>query len=87
MMKMNKTGFVNELSKQLSLSVEKCTVINDILEENFFISKKSKPKIVDELMNKLNISNDEAVNIYNVSVKILNSEIKNKLRRPFGIKD
>lgn len=87
MMKMNKTGFINELSKQLSLSVEKCAVINDILEENFFISKKSKPKIVDALMNKLNINNDEAVNIYNVSVKIFNSELKNKLHHPFGSKD
>lgn len=87
MMKMNKTGFINELSKQLLLTEEKCIVINDILEKNFFISKKSKPKIIDELMNKLNINNDEAVNIYNVSVKIFNSELKNKFHHPFGKKD
>ncbi len=87
MMKMNKTGFINELSKQLSLSVEKCAVINDILEENFFISKKSKPKIIDELMNRLDINLDSAENIYDVSVKIYNSELKNKLHHPFGSKD
>lgn len=84
---MNKTGFINELSKQLSLSVEKCAVINDILEENFFISKKSKPKIIDELMNRLDINLDSAENIYDVSVKIYNSELKNKLHHPFGSKD
>lgn len=87
MMKMNKTGFINELSKQLSLSVEKCAVINDILEENFFISKKSKPKIVDELMRRLDISSDSAENIYDVSVKIVNDEVKNKIKHPFGNKD
>lgn len=87
MMKMNKTGFINELSKQLSLSVEKCAVINDILEENFFISKKSKPKIVDELMRRLEISSDSAENIYDVSVKIVNDEVKNKIKHPFGNKD
>lgn len=84
---MNKTGFINELSKQLSLSVEKCAVINDILEENFFISKKSKPKIVDELMRRLDISSDSAENIYDVSVKIVNDEVKNKIKHPFGNKD
>lgn len=87
MMKMNKAGFINELSKQLSLSVEKCAVINDILEENFFISKKSKPKIVDELMRRLDISSDSAENIYDVSVKIVNDEVKNKIKHPFGNKD
>lgn len=84
---MNKAGFINELSKQLSLSVEKCAVINDILEENFFISKKSKPKIVDELMRRLDISSDSAENIYDVSVKIVNDEVKNKIKHPFGNKD
>lgn len=87
MMKMNKAGFINELSKQLSLSVEKYAVINDILEGNFFISKKSKPKIVDELIRRLDISSDSAENIYDVSVRVLNSEIKNKLHHPFGRKD
>lgn len=87
MMKMNKAGFINELSKQLSLSVEKCAVINDILEENFFISKKSKPKIVDELMRRIEISSDSAENIYDVSVKIVNDEVKNKIKHPFGNKD
>lgn len=84
---MNKAGFINELSKQLSLSVEKCAVINDILEENFFISKKSKPKIVDELMRRIEISSDSAENIYDVSVKIVNDEVKNKIKHPFGNKD
>lgn len=87
MMKMNNKGFINELSKRLLLTEEKCIIINEILEENFFISKKSKPNIIDELMSKLDITRDSAENIYDVSVQVLNSEIKNKLRHPFGSKD
>ncbi len=87
MMKMNNKGFINELSKQLLLTEEKCIVINEILEDNFFISKKSKPKIIDELMNRLDINRDSAENIYDVSVRVFNGELKNKLRHPFGNKD
>lgn len=81
--KMNNTGFINELSKQLSFPPEKCNIINNILEENFFISKKNRGKIIDELMKQLNVSQADAENIYGVSVKIFNNEVKNKLKHPF----
>lgn len=84
MKKMNKNGFIEKLSARLSYSSEKCTVINGILEENFFISKKSKVKIIDELIRRLEISECEAEQIYSVSVEIINDEVKNKLKRPFG---
>ncbi len=80
-MKMNKTGFINEISKQLSYSKEKCIMINDILENNFFISKRNKDKIVDEFMQKLKASSEEAIKIYDTAVKIIKDEVKNKLKQ------
>lgn len=84
---MNRTSFVNKLSACLSYPEDKCVIINNILEENFFISKKSKGKIVQELMNKLNICEEEALNIYGASVKLVNDEVKNKIKHPFKNKD
>ena len=42
MKRMNKKEFLNELSKQAHLNENKAILVNDILEENFFISKKIK---------------------------------------------
>lgn len=83
-MKMNKTKFISELSKRLSYEEEKCIIINDILENHFFLSKKNKDKIIEALMEQLEIDKDEATIIYETAVKIVNEEIKNKLKHPFG---
>ncbi len=81
--KMNKTGFINELEKQTNYPKEKCMIINNILEEKFFISKKSKDKIINAIHNKLEVSNEEANRIYEIATRIVKEEIKNKLKHPF----
>ncbi len=86
-MKMNKREFINELSVTLSYSDDKCIIINDILENNFFISKKNKDKIIGEFIQKLNVNNEEAIKIYDIAVKIVKDEVKNKLKHPFKSKD
>lgn len=86
-MKMNKTEFINELSKRLSYSEEQCIIINDILETNFFISKKNREKIIEDLIQRLNIENTQAEDIYSTAVSIFNEEIKNKIKHPFKSKD
>jgi len=86
-MKMNKTGFIKELSKVTGYSIDECNVINDVLENNFFISKKSKDKIVNELISSLKINETEANAIYEISKKIINDELKNKLKHPFKSQD
>lgn len=86
-MKMNKTSFIKELSEKLNMDEEKCTIINDILESNFFISKKSKDKIITELINRLSVDEMEANKIYDTAKDIFNSEIKNKLKHPFRSRD
>lgn len=84
---MNKTNFINELSMQLSYSKEMCVTINDILESNFFLSKKNKDKIIEEFIQKLDVNNEEATKIYDVSIEIVKDEIKNKLKHPFKNQD
>jgi len=84
---MNKNEFINKLSESLHYSKEKCIIINDILESNFFISKKNRDKIVEKLIEQLKINHNEAIKVYDVAVMIIKNEIKNKLKHPFKSKD
>lgn len=81
--KMNKREFIEKLSYELSYTIDECTIINDILESNFFITKKSKDKIIAELVKNLSITEEEAEKIYNTSSSIIKEEIKNKIKHPF----
>ena len=81
---MNKNEFIKELSKMTNYKESDCIIINDILENNFFISKKSKDKIISEIVIQLNVNIEEATNIYNVAKHIVNKQIKDKFRHPFG---
>ena len=84
---MNKEQFIKELSKKLSYDEKECTIINSILEDNFFISKKNKDKIISEIVLKLDVDIDEATRIYDISIKIINEQIKDKIKHPFKNKD
>ncbi len=80
---MNKEKFIEELSNKTKLTKEESLKVNNILENNFFISKKYKDKIISEIVINLNVSIDEATRIYNEAKDIIGSEIKNKLKHPF----
>ena len=84
---MNKKEFLNELSKQTNLTENETILVNDILEKNFFISKKNKDKIISELVIKLDISLDKAIEIYNTCKRIVSDKIKDKLKHPFKNQD
>ena len=86
-MKMNKTEFIHSISEKTGYDIEKSTKINYILESNFFISKKNKDKIINDLMNELNIEELDADNIYNTCIEIITSAIKNKIKHPFRNKE
>lgn len=86
-MNMNKEEFIKELEEKLKYSKEQCILINDILENNFFISKKNKDKIIEELMEKLDIKEQEANNVYEKAIEIVKEEVKHKLKNPFKSKD
>lgn len=81
--RMNKDEFISELSKRTNYSKIDCAIINDVLENNFFLSKKNKDKIIGEIIVELDISIEEASNIYNITKNIVSNQVKEKLKRPF----
>ena len=82
MMKVNKTEFINALSATLSYSFDQCIIINEILEGHFLYFKKNRDKIVEEFIQKLGIDYEEAMKIYDIAIRIINGEIRNKVRHP-----
>ena len=84
---MNKSKFISELSKETGYSEEKCLLINDRLENYFIFSKSNREKIIQDLKIKVNLSEDDAENVYDISMRIIKKEIKNKIRHPFRNRD
>lgn len=81
-MKMNKNGFIKRLQEELYYSEEKCIVIVNILENHFIIGKNNKEKIINDLISN-SFSEGESENIYDISMKIIMLELKNKFKHPF----
>lgn len=85
-MKMNKSEFIKRLKEETNYSEDRCAIVNDILENNFIIGRKNKHKIIHDLISKT-FTEDEAENIYDISINIIISEIKNKIKHPFKNKN
>lgn len=81
---MNKSEFIKKLQNETSFSEERCILINDVLEKHFLVGKNNKNKVITELSEKLLIEENDAEKIYNISNGIILSEVKNKLKHPFG---
>lgn len=84
---MNKSNFIKELSEETGYNKEKCILINNVLENYFIFVKKNKARIIKDLQVKATLSEDDAENVYDISMKIITVEIKDKLRHPFKSKD
>lgn len=84
---MNKTGFIKELSKETGYDEEKCILINNIIENYFIFGRKNKDKIIKELQIKARLNEDDSENVYDISMKIITGEIKNKIKNPFKSQD
>lgn len=84
---MNKNKFIKTLAEKTKLTLSNAETVNNILENNFFISKKSKDKIIKEIVSKLNVSLLDATSIYNIAKEIINEEIKKKVKHPFKSQD
>ncbi len=85
--KMNKSEFIEELEKKTGFDKEYCIKINDALEENFLIGKKNKQKIIASLIEKLNIDEEKANELYEISSSIIVNGIKDRIKHPFKSKD
>ena len=81
---MNKEKFIKELEKVTGLNNIKCSTINDILENHFIIVKNNKEKIINDIINQLSMTYEEAEKIYELSMSIIGTGIKDKLKHPFN---
>ena len=79
--RMNKQAFINELQSRIKLSKDECIIINKTLEKYFILGNKNK--IVNDLEKSLNIEKIKADEIYNISMEIISSSLKQKLKNPF----
>lgn len=86
-MKMNKTKFLKVLSEKTGLNMEDTSLVSNVLDDNFFLSKSNKDKTINAIMNSLNIDLDRATSIYEIVIDIVKTEIKNKLKHPFKKQD
>ena len=84
---MNKNVFIKELAKKTEYDEEKCILINNVIENYFIFGRKNKQRIIKELQIKASINEDESENVYDISIKIIMEEIKNKLKHPFKSQD
>lgn len=84
---MNKNGFIKELSKQTGYDEEKCILINNVIENYFIFGRKNKDKIIQDLQIKASLNEDDSENVYDISMKIITGEMKNKLKHPFKSQD
>ena len=86
-MKMNKTDFLKELSEITKFDMEKCEIINEVIENNCFIGKNNKIKLVDDLVERLGITEQEADDVYEKAMRIIARGLKEKIKHPFKDKD
>ena len=80
---MNKTGFIEAISKEANISKEEAILVSNVLDETFFISKSKKEETINGIIDALNIKYDKAESIYNTCISIFKREIKNKIKHPF----
>ena len=84
---MNKSEFIKKLVDETGYDEAKCSLVNDIFESHFIVGKKGKERITSDFVEQLGLSQEEAETLYEKSINILGSGLKNKLRHPFKSKD
>lgn len=60
-----------KLKKITNRSEEECTIIDEILNSHFLVGKNNKVKIITDFKEKLNLTDEEADNLYNQCSEII----------------
>lgn len=70
-MKMNKKNFIEELMKKTGKSENECIVVNEILENHFIIGHNNKDKIKKDFIEKMQVTEKDADNLYNICAELI----------------
>lgn len=68
---MVKNSMIEELIQKTKKSEEECTIINDILHHHFIIGKNNKKMIVNDFKEKLDLTLEEADELYNICAELV----------------
>lgn len=68
-MKMNKEEYIKVLIEKTNRSEEECTVLNQIIENHFIVGKNNKEKIINDIIQKLQVEYKEADELYNICIE------------------
>lgn len=80
---MNKEDFINELKVKTGLTEEQCMTVNMIFEKTYLAGKKNKELIINQLCEKLNITEKQAEIIYSAAVGLLAKGAIHKVKGHF----
>ena len=83
---MKKTILIEKLKDETGYSIDKCYLVNEVLESHLIIGKNNKEKTINDFIINLGIDREEAEDLYNKCIKVLGTEIKKKIRHPFKSK-
>lgn len=61
----------DKLKELTNLSDEQVNIIDEILNNHFIIGKNNKEKIIPDFKEKLNLTDEEADNLYNQCSEII----------------
>ena len=80
---MNKTGFRKAIQEKTFLDDSKMDSVMEVLDENFFIGKNSKERIINGFITRALVDEDKAKEIYDVAMSTIAINLKNKIKHPF----
>ena len=75
-LKMDREEFIRYFMRETGFSFKKSQIINDVFENNFVVGENHEEQIVLKLKDVLEISIDEARDIYNHYIDVLVFRLK-----------
>ena len=65
----NKEEYIKVLMGKTNRSEEECIVLNQIIEKHFIVGKNNKEKIINDIIQKLQLEYKEADELYNICME------------------
>jgi hypothetical protein len=79
---MNAEKFIESLSEHTGLDENQARTVNEIIETTYMVGNKSKNFIIQQISQKLGVSEEIADMIYNVAIGIIASIVLKRIN-PF----